>query len=320
MTDGLGELAAKLELSDAPPAAAPAQAWDVQPGQSEVASAPARVVRRRISARVIGVLVVSILAMFAVTFAVYEYWLTGLLESRSQAALLSQFRGSLVLPDTPALITPPSGKPVGVMRIPTINVEQVVVEGIGSSDTKLGPGHDPSTPLPGEAGNSVVVGRRSTYGGPFGELDRLAPGALVGVVTREGQFTYQVVSNTTMPWSARPAAPTTNSQLTLISADSSFRPSSERVVVAKLEGEGLQSRSRLALPAPGEIPGKSTGGISWGPILLWGELFLVAIIASVYLYWRRWSAAVTYLLTTPVLITLAFLFYGAIDTVLPPSV
>jgi len=91
---------------------------------------------------------VIILALLA-TFVAYELWFGGLLESRSQAQLLSEFKKSLVLDDTPALVTPPEGHPVAVVEIPRLGGEQVLVQGIGSDDTKMGPGHDPATPAPG---------------------------------------------------------------------------------------------------------------------------------------------------------------------------
>jgi hypothetical protein len=76
----------------------------------------------------------------------------------------------------------------------------------------------------------------------------------------------------------------------------------------------------LPLVPGGLKPGRSTliDG-RWGSILLWGELFLLALAGTIYLYRRRWNLAVTYLLTTPILITLSILFFRAADTLLPPS-
>jgi sortase A len=271
--------------------------------------------RRKI---VLGVLIsVGVLA----AFLSYELWFSGLLESRSQAALLRQFKASLLLDDTNALKTPPEGAPVGVYQIPRINGEQVIVQGIGSDDTKKGPGHDPSTPAPGQAGNVVIVGRQLSYGGPFRHLGSLAPGDSIIVTTRQGQFTYTVTSSaTTSLGDPRPVARTTDSRMTLITADPGFGWSNEHVVVAKLTGQGLQAPGPLPLRPPGVAPGKSTElNGRWGPILLWGELFAIVLCVAIYLYRRRWNRAVTYLLTTPLLIALAVLFFRAVDTLLPPT-
>jgi sortase A len=263
---------------------------------------------------------VIVLALLA-TFAAYELWFGGLLESRSQAQLLAEFKKSLVLDDTPALVTPPEGHPVAVVEIPRLGGEQVLVQGIGSDDTKMGPGHDPASPAPGQAGNVVIIGRRTTYGAPFQHLSAMQPGDSVIATTRQGQFTYSVESIHTVPLGdTSVVAATTDDRMTLITSASAYRPGNELVVVAKLQGKGLQAPGPLPLRPLGERPGRSTllNG-RWGAILLWGELFALTLAVTLYLYRRRWSPAVTYLLTTPILITLAVLFFRAVDTLLPPT-
>jgi sortase A len=252
-------------------------------------------------------------------FLLYEFWLTGLIQSRSQSHLLSDFKASLLLDDTPALVTPPKGRPVGVIEIPSIGVTQVMVQGISSSDTKLGPGHDPFTPAPGQAGNAIVVGRRTTYGSPFADINRLQKGAEIDVLTRQGLFTYTVVPVRPHASLASLIRQGTTSRLTLITSDPAYRATGEIAVVAKLRGKGLQAPGPLPLAPTGERPGQTTNESEWGRILLWGELLAVAIGVTWYLLRRRWSTAVTYLLAAPILIALAFLFYGAVDTLLPPS-
>ena len=51
----------------------------------------------------------------------------------------------------------------------------------------------------------------------------------------------------------------------------------------------------------------------------WRSVPAFAALDGPLLYRRRFSPAVTYLLTTPILIALAYLFYGALATLLPPS-
>jgi sortase A len=252
-------------------------------------------------------------------FLLYEFWLTGLIQSRSQSHLLSDFKASLLLDDTPALVTPPEGRPVGLIEIPSIGVSQVMVQGISSSDTKLGPGHDPSTPAPGQAGNAIVVGRRTTYGSPFANINRLQKGAEIEVLTRQGLFTYHVIPLPAHVPLASLIRQGTANRLTLITSSPPYQATSQIAVVAKLNGKGLQAPGPLPLAPAGEQPGKTTNESQWGRILLWGELLAVAIGVTWYLLRRRWSIAVTYLLATPILIALAFLFYGALDTLLPPS-
>lgn len=71
----------------------------------------------------------------------------------------------------------------------------VVVEGVGTHELTLGPGHYPSTPLPGvgTAGNVAIAGHRTTYGAPFRDLDRLRDGDVATFATAAGTHRYRVV-------------------------------------------------------------------------------------------------------------------------------
>jgi sortase A len=84
----------------------------------------------------------------------------------------------------------------GIARIyfPTLGSGQVhvVVEGVSHEDLKKGPGHYPYTALPGQLGNMVISGHRTTYGAPFNRLDELKPGAAIVLETRTAWFTYVV--------------------------------------------------------------------------------------------------------------------------------
>jgi sortase A len=78
------------------------------------------------------------------------------------------------------------------IKIPSIGVDTVVVEGTSASALRAGAGHYPTTPLPCEAGNVGIAGHRTTYGKPFNELDRLKPGDVVILETPIGSCTYEV--------------------------------------------------------------------------------------------------------------------------------
>lgn len=78
------------------------------------------------------------------------------------------------------------------VRIPAIDVDVVVVEGITPSALRAGAGHYPQTPLPCEIGNMAIAGHRTTYGKPFGNLDRLKPGDTIEVTTPIGGCIYQL--------------------------------------------------------------------------------------------------------------------------------
>lgn len=99
------------------------------------------------------------------------------------------------IPDTVTLFTEPEavhGEPVARIRIPAIGVEAVIFSGTERPILNKGPGHMPRTPLPGQPGNSVVAGHRTTYGRPFHNVDLLEPGSEITLYTPIGSCTYEV--------------------------------------------------------------------------------------------------------------------------------
>lgn len=88
---------------------------------------------------------------------------------------------------------PLPGNALGRIVIPAAGVDWTVVEGVSRADLKAGAGHMPDTALPGQAGNVVISGHRTTYGAPFLHLDRLVPGDVITLETATGIHVYQVV-------------------------------------------------------------------------------------------------------------------------------
>jgi sortase A len=84
------------------------------------------------------------------------------------------------------------GHPVGRIRIPAIGVTQVIVQGTGTEDLRKGPGHYPSTPLPGAPGTVGVAGHRTTYGAPFRRVNQLHRGDRITVEMPYATITYRV--------------------------------------------------------------------------------------------------------------------------------
>lgn len=84
------------------------------------------------------------------------------------------------------------GVPFAELRIPDIGLDAVLFEGVTPAALRNGPGHMPWTPLPGQPGNAVISGHRTTYGAPFFDLDLLEPGDEIEVDTVIGSHTYTV--------------------------------------------------------------------------------------------------------------------------------
>ena len=133
-------------------------------------------------------------------------WGTGLSTARAQDRLRVQFQERLEHPrpapvsgeeepeaEAPAHVSFRPGEAVGILRIPDIGLEMVVVEGTGTEDLKKGPGHYVDTAFPWEpTGRVGIAGHRTTYGQPFWSLQELRGGELIELVTEFGTFTYRV--------------------------------------------------------------------------------------------------------------------------------
>ncbi|MBF8185612.1 class E sortase [Nonomuraea sp. K274] len=88
------------------------------------------------------------------------------------------------------------GKAVALLRIPRLgrDYEYAVVEGVDAEHLKSGPGHYPDSAMPGQIGNFVVSGHRTTYAAPFNEIDDLERDDEIVVEAREARYTYRVTS------------------------------------------------------------------------------------------------------------------------------
>jgi LPXTG-site transpeptidase (sortase) family protein len=122
-------------------------------------------------------------------FLLYQLVGTNFVTGREQKALASEVKDQWA---TGVAEAPVIGNGMALIKIPKIGVDAVVVEGVEVEDLKKGPGHYPETALPGQLGNMVISGHRTTYGAPFYRLNELAKGDTITVVTREAIYTYTV--------------------------------------------------------------------------------------------------------------------------------
>ena len=185
------------------------------------------------------------LVILVVCVGLVLYLVEPIFQQRTQARLLSTYQAEIshahysiagLTNGQTSSAAPNLGSPVGILEIPQMHLRQAVVEGVSSQQTADGPGHVPGTAAVGQPGNSAVVGRRSTYGGPFGSLGDLHQGDRILVTTVQGQTVYKVSSvrqeviTTTAPTSSQlgssgvGAASTANAQLS---------QSSQRVAAAQ---------------------------------------------------------------------------------------
>ena len=130
---------------------------------------------------------------------------------------------------------PGVGEEFGRIVVPSLDLEHIMFEGVDRDTLKNGPGHMPWTPLPGQPGNAVISGHRTTYGAPFFDFDQLAPGDEIVVETLLGAHTYEVresiIVQPTDVWvtDSRPGA-----WLTLTTCHPRFSASQRLVIFAEL--------------------------------------------------------------------------------------
>lgn len=82
---------------------------------------------------------------------------------------------------------------IGLINIPNIDVEILLVEGVSDQALKYAAGHMPETALPGEVGNCSIAGHRSyTFGKYFNRLDELAVGDEIRLTYGTKEYVYEV--------------------------------------------------------------------------------------------------------------------------------
>lgn len=282
-------------------------------------------------------------------FVVYQLWGTGLRTAAAQDQLREQFRAmqeaaeqtttlpalddatstttttdpATTDPDAPTpTIAPPTvagevppakpGEPLGTISIDRIGVDFSFIEGVDLNFLMDGPGHFPSTPFPGQAGNAALAGHRTTWAAPFNRIDELVPGDTITIETLQGTFTYEVIpapgseadpighriiTPTQTEILDQPAEPGVN-LLTLMACHPKYSAAQRIVVVGKLVGNPAPTtekseESKAASDSGGELLAGPEGLAGGDPdarnhAIAWG-LLAAAIWLVVYLIARRWS-------------------------------
>ncbi|GAA3794489.1 sortase [Cellulomonas soli] len=262
----------------------------------------------------IGSLVVTtallVLAALAGWALVQVLVLGSLAEARSQQVLYAQLREQLASQTAPTGGAVEPGAPVAILAIPTLGLQQVVVEGTSSGDLLAGPGHRRDTVLPGQAGVSLVLGRSTTYGGPFRSLPLLRQGDGITVTTGQGEFVYRV-DGVRHDGDPLPGALTEGgARLTLVTTEGSgpfgaITGFTTVYVDATLVGEAVTGPSGrpAAVPASEAVLGGDTGAL---PVLVLAlQALLLAAVAAVLLS-RRLPARASWVLAAPVLVAAAW--------------
>lgn len=151
-----------------------------------------------------------------------------------------------------------TGVAIAGIRIPRIGLNVLVVQGTGEPSLEKGPGHYPTTALPGLGETVAIAGHRTTYLAPFRHLDALRRGDRVVLKMPYGKFVYRVqyhrIVDPTAWWITR----NVGYDRLVLSACNPLYSAAQRIVVF--------ARLAAVVPARGALPG---GLVRWSQFPLW---------------------------------------------------
>ena len=173
-------------------------------------------------------------------------------EAAKRKALLADLKAAALAFE--ASLGDKQGVPLGKILIPKIGVDRVLIQGTGKGDLREGPGHWPSTPFPGQGGNFVVSGHRTTYGAPFFRLDRLKVGDTIDLLMPYAAIRYKVTRSViVLPTQVEEVRQRGFEQISLATCHPIYSAKQRLVVQAELDSFRLLGRAA-------SLTGTTSGG------------------------------------------------------------
>ena len=266
-----------------------------------------------------------LLLVVSSTLLIQLFAVSALQHNAAQGREFAAFRAQLAAGTAPIGPTDSEGRelaigtPVAYLEIPSIGLKQVVGQGTTPSALYNGPGHRRDSPLPGQAGTSIVFGRRAAFGGPFSDIDELKKDALIKVTTGQGLFTFRVLG-VRREGDDAPATPGAGvGRLLLVTAAGSpFLPSGVLRVDAELEGTAVVGSAPLlgttALPARERVMASDSQTL-WA-LALWLQAMIALSLGLVWA-WHRWGRAQAWIVMLPPLLLVGLAATGEAARLLP---
>lgn len=104
------------------------------------------------------------------------------------------------------------GAAVGRLVIPSIGLDEVMVEGVEERQLVAGPGHLPGSALPGEDGNAIISAHRDRH---FRALDEVQIGDTIVTQTRQHRVLWRVAERRVVTAAAPVLRSSSEARLTL---------------------------------------------------------------------------------------------------------
>lgn len=211
------------------------------------------------------------------------------------------------------------GTPVAYLEIPAIGLQQVVGEGTAASSLFDGPGHRRDSPLPGQVGVSVLLGRSAAFGGPFARLDELEVGDPIRATTGQGTFSFRVVAVRREGDPLPEPLGSDAGRVLLATADGApFLPSGVLRVDADLVGEPVvgppHAYNAETLPAQERLMASDARTL-WA-LALWLQALTGVALVAVWAY-HRWGMVRTWVVFLPPLLLVGLATSGQVARLLP---
>jgi sortase A len=213
-----------------------------------------------------------------------------------------------------------AGDPVAILQIPTLGTNLIVANGDSAQQLRSGPIHRLGTPMPGEVGNSVIVGHRSAWGKPFAGVQTLKPGSFIVVQTRGSDglphnAVFTVVSTATVGANdLAPLAPSTDRRLTIVTGAGGDY-SDRRLVISAVSG----TPGRVLPATPLTDATISTGSSLFNADVLLALVCLAgAGILGFVLRRRGYHPGAVACVVVPLSLVAVLGLLLAVDTALPP--
>jgi sortase A len=273
-----------------------------------------------------------------ILFAAWQLWGTSLAQHQAQLSLQQAFTAQVHQAPTkaagPTLISadtrlrePAQGSVVARLQIPSIGVDQYVVEGTAEGDLQMGPGHYIGTAMPGQAGNVAIAGHRTTYGAPFNNLGSLVSGDTIDLTTDSGQTFEYVVSQSPVavaPSDVKILNSFGDNRLTLTTCNPRYSATQRLVAVALLrEPAGVATSPVGPASADTKRPVSGGGSVGWNMSYLPAVLVVLLFIVLLGLANRR--AALYYgrrgrwLILIPIWVAAMYLLFGLLSSFVPAT-
>lgn len=245
----------------------------------------------------------------------FRSWLAEGVAPTGQFGEVTKKNGSYTINDKKLVAV---GSPVALLTIPSLGIKEVVAEGTTSEVLMSGPGHRRDTPLPGQAGTSVIFGRQATYGGPFRRLHDIKVGAEIAVTTGQASQMFTVTA-IRRPGDAQEAYSPQMARLTLTTGDGTPYLAKDVIRVDARAVTDVQPSA--ARPVTGAALGDNEDAMKGDrsgllALLLWSQLLLIvaAALAWVRTVWGRWQ---TWIVALPLIVALGLQVARPVAQLLP---